>query len=158
MAPSGNNTLSRPKDANPAFSNAKARRKSAAHAAAVARYRERHRDAVLEAERLRAAHRRKNLTGEAYLRERERAKEASARYRARHREELALLQRQVRKRAYIKKYGIHAYIQRSFDAPIPGREDTPEPEPAEEQYADADEYSQSWGRISDYVDPLLKRW
>ncbi|KAJ7430085.1 hypothetical protein B0H11DRAFT_1943732 [Mycena galericulata] len=34
------------------------------------------------------------------------------------REELALQQRLVRKRAFIKKHGVHAYIQRRFDAPM----------------------------------------
>lgn len=34
---------------------------------------------------------------------------------------LALKQRQVRKRAFIQKHGIHAHIQHCFDAPIPSR-------------------------------------
>jgi hypothetical protein len=79
---------------------------------------------------------------------------------SRHREELALKQRKVRKCAYIHKHGIHAYIQRRFDAPIPGREPDSDPEPAEDAEDDL-----SWGdvdpsysaRICDYSDPCLKR-
>jgi hypothetical protein len=77
----------------------------------------------------------------------------------RNRDELALKQRQVRKRAFIHKYGLYAHIQRRFDAPIPGREPDSEPEDAD------DEEDLSWGpvdpgwapRICDYEDPCLKR-
>ncbi|KAJ7867299.1 hypothetical protein B0H13DRAFT_1897601 [Mycena leptocephala] len=82
------------------------KRKREARAAASARYRER------PVGRLCAAHRRKNLRGAEYLCERDRAREASARYREGHRKKLALKQRLARKGAYINKYGIHAYIQR----------------------------------------------
>ncbi|KAJ7936006.1 hypothetical protein B0H13DRAFT_2304072 [Mycena leptocephala] len=123
------------------------KRKREARAAASARYRERHRDAVLEAGRLRAAHRRKNLRGAEYLRERDRAREASARYREGHRKKLALKQRLARKRAYIDKYGIHAYIQRRFDAPIRGR--TPDPVPDPSVDASDDENDLSCGDVTD---------
>ncbi|KAJ6458081.1 hypothetical protein C8R47DRAFT_1227223 [Mycena vitilis] len=125
------------------------------------------RAAVLEAGRLRAARRRdyirKNLRGEAATEALRRVRKASADYRARNREELAARQRELRKRAFIDKHGIHAYIQRRFDAPIPGREDTPDPDVA----ASAEGQDLDWGglidhtysasSICDYVDPCLKR-
>ncbi|KAJ7894473.1 hypothetical protein B0H14DRAFT_2559252 [Mycena olivaceomarginata] len=96
---------------------------------------------------------------------RAKAREASARYRernankVRNREELALQQRQVRKRAYIKKHGLYAHIQRRFDAPIAVPESDSESEGEEDDL--------SWGPIGynamagplicDYVDPLLRR-
>ncbi|KAJ7118005.1 hypothetical protein C8R43DRAFT_1137477 [Mycena crocata] len=127
---------------------------------ASARYREKNRDQVLEAGRLRAAKRR--ALGRSS--DRAHAREASARYRESHREELALKQRQVRKRAFIKKHGVHAFIQRRFDVPMPApaaRPDTPPP-PSEE--AEADETWDFWGSnnnapvISTYDDPCLRRW
>ncbi|KAJ7891187.1 hypothetical protein B0H14DRAFT_2560783 [Mycena olivaceomarginata] len=63
------------------------------------------------------------------------------------RDELALKQRQVRKRAFIHKYGLYAHIQRRFDAPIPGREPDSEPE-------DADEEDLSWGPVEPGWAPL----
>ncbi|KAJ7754816.1 hypothetical protein B0H16DRAFT_1458853 [Mycena metata] len=145
--------------------SAKEQQKRAARADASARYRERNREAVLESGRARAAHRRAkfHLRGQEYLRERarERAREASARYRERNREELALKQRKARKRAYIKKYGIHAYIQRRFDQPIPGREapvaedDDPDPDAATASPS-WDEYSAP--RVADYYDPCSRRY
>jgi hypothetical protein len=68
-------------------------------------------------------------------------------------------QRQVRKRAFIHKYGLHAHIQRRFDAPIPNREPESEPENDEEE-------DLLWGPVSknvvgpmicDYDDPCFKR-
>ncbi|KAJ7736632.1 hypothetical protein B0H16DRAFT_1466533 [Mycena metata] len=144
---------------------AKEQQKRAARAEASARYRERNREALLESGRARAAHRRAklHLRGREYLLERARlrAREASARYRERNREELALKQRQVRKRAYIKKHGVHAYIQRRFDAPIPGREapaedNDPEPDAATAD-SSRDEYEYSSApRICDYYDPCSR--
>jgi hypothetical protein len=77
----------------------------------------------------------------------------------RHRDKLALKQRQARKRAFIDKHGIHAYIQRRFDAPIPSRE----PDSDSDDAGEGDDLS--WGDtgpcvsapICDYVDPCLKR-
>jgi hypothetical protein len=74
---------------------------------------------------------------------------------------LAAQQRQVRKRAFIHKYGLYAHIQRRFDAPIPNRE--PQSEPEDD---DDDEQDLSWGpvgnntmgpMICDYDDPFFKR-
>jgi hypothetical protein len=76
----------------------------------------------------------------------------------RNRPELAAQQRQVRKRAFIHKYGLYAHIQRRFDAPIPDHEPDSEPEDDGEDL--------SWGpvsnnivgpRICDYEDPCFKR-
>ncbi|KAJ7026242.1 hypothetical protein C8F04DRAFT_1190786 [Mycena alexandri] len=114
----------------------KARTKREVHrlerqAAASARYRERHRAEVLERGRLRAAQRRAELkTQSKELREeaKQHARDASARYRARNQEELALKQRKVRKRAHIAKHGIHAYLQRHYGAPSAAPEES-EPEP-----------------------------
>ncbi|KAJ7681053.1 hypothetical protein DFH06DRAFT_1120626 [Mycena polygramma] len=94
--------------------------------AAAARYREKHRTEVLEVARIRAAQRRAVLKDDPEARAR--AREASTRYRSQNREALAGKQRKVRKTAYIKKHGVHAFIQRRFDAPIPTREsESPEP-------------------------------
>ncbi|KAJ7619947.1 hypothetical protein DFH06DRAFT_1234501 [Mycena polygramma] len=138
-----------------------------AQAEASARYRERHRAAVLEAGRLRAARRRdyirKNMRGEAATEALRRVRKASADYRARNREELAKRQREVRKRAFIDKHGIHAYIQRRFDAPIPGREESPDPDPTanpegqELDWGGLIDHSYSSLSICDYIDPCLKR-
>ncbi|KAJ6455129.1 hypothetical protein C8R47DRAFT_1082863 [Mycena vitilis] len=131
--------------------------------AASARYRERHRTEVLEAGRIRAAERRATLKDDEGSRAR--AREASARYRSQNREELASKQRKVRKAAYIKKHGVHAFIQRRFDAPMPSREvESPSPppdDPPEANYDGDDE--DNGGRVYaaplgwDY-DPCLKRW
>ncbi|KAJ7159908.1 hypothetical protein C8R43DRAFT_947988 [Mycena crocata] len=90
-----------------------------------------HREQVLEAGCLRAAASRAKADNAS----RARAHAAAARYRACNREELARKQRQVRKRKSVKKHGIHAYIQRRFDAPIPSQQSAPvqdEPEVDEE--------------------------
>ncbi|KAJ7166439.1 hypothetical protein C8R43DRAFT_1122003 [Mycena crocata] len=124
---------------------------------ASARYREKNREKVLEAGRVRAAKRRaRGLSSD-----RARAREASARYRQEHREELALKQRQVRKRAYIQKHGVHAFIQRRFDAPMPAPAVRPtSPVPSE----DPDDAWDFWGSnkdapiIANYDDPCLRRW
>ncbi|KAJ7677411.1 hypothetical protein B0H14DRAFT_2656080 [Mycena olivaceomarginata] len=84
--------------------------------AASERYRERNREAVLQAGRERSARRRAALKSlkpgdETAKRMRERAREASARYRANHRELLAAKQRTVRKKAYIKKYGYLSFVR-----------------------------------------------
>ncbi|KAJ7029946.1 hypothetical protein C8F04DRAFT_1264289 [Mycena alexandri] len=136
--------------------------------AASERYRERHRERVLEEGRARAARHRAALKmkGEEGLQERarERAREASARYRARNRLELALKQRKVRKAAYIKKYGAQAYVQRRYGDPAPTSTSAPAPvqddEPEDDDSDDGDnrgwnEYSAP--RICDYVDPCLRR-
>ncbi|KAJ7740501.1 hypothetical protein B0H14DRAFT_3515530 [Mycena olivaceomarginata] len=138
------------------------RRRESRHAAS-ARYRERHRELVLQAGWERAARRRAHLKtldpGDEVLEgARAKAREASARYREQNREELALKQRKVRKRAYIKKHGLYAHIQRRFDAPIAVPESDSESEGGEEDY--------SWGPVGydamaaplicDYVDPFLK--
>ncbi|KAJ6630399.1 hypothetical protein B0H10DRAFT_1939158 [Mycena sp. CBHHK59/15] len=94
--------------------------------AASARYRDKHRPKVLEAGRICAARRRSTLKDDEDAKARARA--ASARYRSENRDELALKQRKVRKAAFIKKHGVHAYIQRCFDAPIPREPDSPPPE------------------------------
>ncbi|KAJ7094437.1 hypothetical protein B0H15DRAFT_946854 [Mycena belliarum] len=88
---------------------------------ASAKYRDEHREKVLEAGRVRAARRRAALKDDEVAKAK--AREASARYRAQHREELALKQRKVRKRAFIQKHGLTAHIQRRFDAPMPSRDD-----------------------------------
>ncbi|KAJ6511746.1 hypothetical protein DFH09DRAFT_1333634 [Mycena vulgaris] len=87
---------------------------------ASARFREKNCDKVLEAGRLHAAKRRAAQKRDEEARAR--AREASAQYRARNRDELAQKQRLVRKRAFLKKYGLSAHIQRRFDAPISSRE------------------------------------
>ncbi|KAJ7692663.1 hypothetical protein B0H14DRAFT_2651618 [Mycena olivaceomarginata] len=147
-----------------------AERRRESRRAASARHRERHRELVLQAGRERAVRRRAHLKtlqpGDEVLEDaRAKAREASARYRernaneVRNREELALQQRQVRKRAYIKKHGIYAHIQRRFDAPIAVPESDSESEGGEDDL--------SWGPIGydamaaplicDYVDPCLRR-
>ncbi|KAJ7900468.1 hypothetical protein B0H13DRAFT_2336573 [Mycena leptocephala] len=154
-----------PKKLETKLSKEKEERRRESRRAASARYRERHRAQVLEAGRIRAAqrcHNLKKLSGREYLAERSRlkAREASARYRAENREALALQERQRRKRAFIDKYGIHAYIQRRFDAPIPSCEPDSDPEDAGDENDDL-----SWGDIGpcvsalicDYIDPCLKR-
>ncbi|KAJ7714050.1 hypothetical protein DFH07DRAFT_785838 [Mycena maculata] len=81
------------------------------------------------------------------------------------REELTLQQRQVRKRAYINKHGIHLYIQRRFDAPTKAEiraARAPSPAGADE-FDDTtwdfyDGSSRVAPRICDYIDPFLKRW
>ncbi|KAJ7606920.1 hypothetical protein FB45DRAFT_1040641 [Roridomyces roridus] len=73
------------------------------------------------------------------------ALEASARYREGHRDELAAKQRQVRKRSFIAKHGVHAYIQRRFDAPPPPPARSPTPPSAELQmYLDMPD-DEFWG-------------
>ncbi|KAJ7803374.1 hypothetical protein B0H14DRAFT_2613392 [Mycena olivaceomarginata] len=141
-----------PKKTAPKLSTAKQRRRLESKRAASARYRERHREEVLESERAHAARRRAHLKtlkpgDEVLERARERARLASARYRAGNRDELALKQRQVRKRAFIHKHGLYTHIQRRFDAPIPGREPDSEPE-------DADEEDLSWGPVEPGWAPL----
>ncbi|KAJ7164570.1 hypothetical protein C8R43DRAFT_1122451 [Mycena crocata] len=150
-----------PPSARQACNPAKTERLLVQQREASARYRERNRDKVLEAGRVRAANRRaRGLSSD-----RVRAREASARYRDRNRAELAQKQRKVRKRAYIDKHGVHAYIQRRFDAPMPStaaqRASTP-PMPAQ----DSDDAAwDSWGshstapiiNIADYCDPCLRR-
>ncbi|KAJ7840810.1 hypothetical protein B0H14DRAFT_3457823 [Mycena olivaceomarginata] len=138
-------TTNQSKKTAPKLSTTKQRCRLESKHAASARYRERHREKVLESERARAARRRAHIKtlkpGDKVLeRARERARLASARYRAGNRDELALKQRQVRKHAFIHKYGLYAHIQRRFDAPIPGREPDSEPE-------DADEEDLSWGPV-----------
>ncbi|KAJ7886238.1 hypothetical protein B0H14DRAFT_2563540 [Mycena olivaceomarginata] len=86
--------------------------------AASERYRQRNREAVLQAGRERSVRRRaalKSLKPGDKIAEnvRQRAREASARYRAKsasNRELLAAKQRTVRKKAYIKKYGYSSYV------------------------------------------------
>ncbi|KAJ6504333.1 hypothetical protein C8R47DRAFT_1210403 [Mycena vitilis] len=145
----------------------KGQKRCEAQAEASARYRERNRAAVLEAGRLRAARRRdhirKNLRGEAATEALRRVRKASAKYRARNREELAARQCDVRKRAFINKHGIHACIQPRFDAPIPRREDTPDPDVAagvegqDLDWGGLIDHTYSASSICDYVDPCLKR-
>ncbi|KAJ7512296.1 hypothetical protein B0H11DRAFT_2214100 [Mycena galericulata] len=151
------------------------------HRAASARYRERNRAKVLEAGRKRAAeyvplftvspeytgskvdHRRRaKLKNNEEARER--ARQASARYRGRNREELALQQRQVRKRAFIKKHGIHAYIQRRFDAPprtaavSTSEEEDPDAEALRNfVFYDGTNCSNAPIIISEYEDPFFPR-
>jgi hypothetical protein len=75
-----------------------------------------------------------------------------------------LKQRLVRKRTFIHKHGLHAHIQRRFNAPIPGRKE-PESEPEDGDADDEEDEDLSWGpidstyapRICDYEDPCLKR-
>ncbi|KAJ7842937.1 hypothetical protein B0H14DRAFT_2585982 [Mycena olivaceomarginata] len=98
--------------------------------AASERYRQRNREAVLQAGRERSVRRRaalKSLKPGDKIAEpgdkiaenvRQRAREASARYRAKsasNRELLAAKQRTVRKKAYIKKYGYSSYVMRSLN-------------------------------------------
>ncbi|KAJ7711707.1 hypothetical protein B0H16DRAFT_1744919 [Mycena metata] len=126
-------------------------------ATASARYRERHRDEVREAARLRAAQRRANLaTASSEVREevKQRARDASARYRARHREELALKQRKVRKRAHIAKHGIHLYLERRYSAPKAPPEEEPEDGDDSDEPQTADEHT-PWDY--NYIDPCSKR-
>ncbi|KAJ7337660.1 hypothetical protein DFH08DRAFT_812981 [Mycena albidolilacea] len=101
---------------------------------ASARYRECHREQVLASNREHAAKHHARLTalnpGDDELEAaRQRARESSAR----NRKELVAQQRQVRKRAFIHKYDLHAHIQRRFDAPIPNCEPESEPENDEEE-------------------------
>ncbi|KAJ7903742.1 hypothetical protein B0H14DRAFT_3421922 [Mycena olivaceomarginata] len=162
MATTGPTSSKKPKAKKLSKQQIERRRKS--RRAAQARYRERNREAVLEAGRERSACRRAHLKtldpGNEVLEDaRAKAREASARYREQNREELALKQRQVRKRTYIKKHGLYAHIQHRFDAPIAVPESDSESEGGEEDL--------SWGPIGydamaaplicDYVDPLLRR-
>ncbi|KAJ7721063.1 hypothetical protein DFH07DRAFT_784220 [Mycena maculata] len=131
----------------------------AARAAASVRYREKNREQVLLAGRLQAERRRAIQKKDPDARAR--AREASARYCARNRDELALQQRQVRKRAFIDKHGVHAYIQRRFDAPLKTKMN--DPEPAEEDdsllfYDGTSRMRIEALMICDYEDPFLKRW
>ncbi|KAJ6631626.1 hypothetical protein B0H10DRAFT_2207248 [Mycena sp. CBHHK59/15] len=91
-----------------------------------------------------------------------RARAASAVYRANNREELALKQRKVCKQAFIKKHGVHTYIQRHFDAPTPSREvDDDEDDTEDDTDAAQDDHSYDPSAaplICDYYDPFLKRW
>ncbi|KAJ6627802.1 hypothetical protein B0H10DRAFT_1940795 [Mycena sp. CBHHK59/15] len=158
----GQEEEARPKTEKPKLSEAQQALRRELWREASAKYRERHREQVLQVGRQRAARARqhlKTLKGGAYMRERarERAREASARYRMKNREALALKQRQARKRAFIDKHGIHAYIQQRFDAPIPR-----EPESESDSESATDDLS--WGEIGpstsgpicDYIDPCLK--
>ncbi|KAJ6621292.1 hypothetical protein B0H10DRAFT_2215226 [Mycena sp. CBHHK59/15] len=150
------------KPAGQSLSKVQKERRRESRRAASARYRECHRSEVLEAGRIRAAQRRAYLASlspgdPAREAARLKAREASARYHAENRELLALKQRKLHKKAFIKKHGVHAYIQRRFDAP-PGPE--PEPEPQ-----DNDDDGISWPvdyasapLICDYDDPCLKRY
>ncbi|KAJ7649914.1 hypothetical protein FB45DRAFT_858857 [Roridomyces roridus] len=88
----------------------------------------------------------------------ERAREARARYRENNREILAKKQRLVRKRAFIKKHGVHAYIQRRFDAPMPMTQAPSVQEDVSEGDEDWDGYPNARPLISPYDDPLFKRW
>ncbi|KAJ7355976.1 hypothetical protein DFH08DRAFT_803900 [Mycena albidolilacea] len=168
MATTGQTSSKKPKVKKLNKQQIKRRRES--RRAAQARYREQNCEAVLEAGRERSARRRAHLKmlqpGDEVLEDaRAKAREASARYReqnankVRNREELALQQCQVCKRAYIKKHGLYAHIQRRFDAPIAVPESDSESEGREDDL--------SWGPIGydtmagplicDYVDPLLRR-
>ncbi|KAJ6631804.1 hypothetical protein B0H10DRAFT_2206220 [Mycena sp. CBHHK59/15] len=115
--------------------------------------------AVLEAGHLRAAKRRAQQKDDEGAKAR--AREASTRYRAENHEELALKQRKVRKQAFIKKHGVHAYIQRRFDAPIPSREvDEEDDADDDHQGVHDDDYRYNASAaplICDYNDPFLKR-
>ncbi|KAJ7206095.1 hypothetical protein GGX14DRAFT_568556 [Mycena pura] len=142
MATSGPTSSKKPKAKKLSRQQMERRRES--RRAAQARYRERNREAVLEAGRERSARRRAHLKtldpGNKVLEgARAKAREAGARYREQNREELALKQRQVRKRAYIRKHGLYAHIQRRFDAPIAVPESDSESEGGEEDL--------SWGPI-----------
>ncbi|KAJ7111420.1 hypothetical protein C8R44DRAFT_883219 [Mycena epipterygia] len=90
-----------------------------------------------------------------------RAREASARYRAEHQEELALMQRQVRKCAFIQKHGIHAHIQCRFDVLLPSAvAQVPDDNVDEEEdpFVDVDARAAFSYSICDYDDPCLKKW
>ncbi|KAF8131364.1 hypothetical protein K438DRAFT_1788288 [Mycena galopus ATCC 62051] len=165
------NATTTPRRANkkkqPKLSKEEEERKKEAKRVASARYRERNREAVLQAGRERAARRRASLRAlkpghqdlEAAC---SRAREAGARYRAQNRESLVVKQRLVRKRAYIRKHGIYAHIQRRFDAPI---HRDPEPESSGQEEEDDDDDAWGFGRpdlnyiaprICDYDDPFLR--
>ncbi|KAF8147456.1 hypothetical protein K438DRAFT_1780076 [Mycena galopus ATCC 62051] len=93
-----------------------------AHNEVSARYRERHRETVRHAERERAANRRTYLNSlkegnEELEAARARAREASARYRQKNREALALKQAARRKIAFVKKHGYFAYLTRALQLP-----------------------------------------
>ncbi|KAJ7449738.1 hypothetical protein B0H11DRAFT_1928522 [Mycena galericulata] len=143
----------------PRNSTAKEERLRESRRLASEKYRERNRAKVLEAGRVRAARRRLATKDDADACAR--AREASARYRAENREELAMKQRKVRKRAYIKKYGVHAYIQRRFDAPL---KTSKLAAPAADPASDGDDDNVDFfgpvrydaPLISDYHDPLLR--
>ncbi|KAJ7628912.1 hypothetical protein FB45DRAFT_1028978 [Roridomyces roridus] len=114
---------------------------------------------VLASGRLRAAKRREQLKHNEEAQER--AREARARYRENNRELLAKKQRLVRKRAFIKKHGIHAYIQRCFDTPLPQKKAPL----VQEEVSDGDDdginawqgHSNAQPLISPYNDPFFKR-
>ncbi|KAJ6533825.1 hypothetical protein DFH09DRAFT_1325672 [Mycena vulgaris] len=78
------------------------------------------------------------------------------------RDELAAEQQLVRKKAFIAKHGLHADIQRRFDAPIPSREAEVEDDDQDEDNdpsPDPNGYDASAApMICDYYDPFLKRW
>ncbi|KAF8157581.1 hypothetical protein K438DRAFT_2074188 [Mycena galopus ATCC 62051] len=118
------------------------------------------------------------LSKEEEERKKEAKRVASARYRERSRScplpstrgrgplpssSLAVKQRLVHKRAYIRKHGIYAHIQRRFDAPI---HRDPEPESSGQEEEDNDDNAWGFGRpdlnyiaprICDYDDPFLRR-
>ncbi|KAF8142760.1 hypothetical protein K438DRAFT_1784409 [Mycena galopus ATCC 62051] len=84
-----------------------------------ARYRLRHREALLDSERLRAARRRAELKTtkndtKALDIARTKAREASARYRKRNREALALKQREHRKHQFIANHGYRKFLDRAL--------------------------------------------
>ncbi|KAK7033874.1 hypothetical protein R3P38DRAFT_3186188 [Favolaschia claudopus] len=140
-------------------SQAKQQQRRLASADASAKYRDSHREAVLEAGRIRAAARRARLRGdtERDALARLKAKESHQRYREGNRDSLALKARKARKKAFIKRHGVHAYIQRSFDAPIPGRDMTPDDED-EGTGISATEAGNDWCYGNDFIDPLLRRY
>ncbi|KAJ6458765.1 hypothetical protein C8R45DRAFT_1109885 [Mycena sanguinolenta] len=115
----------------------------ALHAAASARYRERNRQKVLEAGRVRVAECRARIKANPSedKRARERVRLTSTRYCAQHCKELATKQRKVRRREFIGQYGVRAYVRRNREAPIRTRQPVmPEPEqPVAADGYDADE-------------------
>ncbi|KAJ7367230.1 hypothetical protein DFH08DRAFT_949203 [Mycena albidolilacea] len=123
-------------------------------------YCEKNRDKVLEAGRLRAAARR--MRQQDNPKAKARAREASARYRERNCEELALQQRQVRKKAFIKKHGLYVHLKRGFAAPPAREPDLPSPGPDDGGDGDTPEryHDPSSGWAAGWWDnnPCLKRW
>ncbi|KAJ6479772.1 hypothetical protein C8R45DRAFT_933570 [Mycena sanguinolenta] len=113
-APTADSTACPPTSAS--FEESKALRRRESNRQASRRYRAKHREKVLEAGCLRAAERRARSHGDPDFRARARA--ASARYQERNREELALEQRQARKKLYIRKHGVAAYSRWRHGNPI----------------------------------------
>ncbi|KAF8171715.1 hypothetical protein K438DRAFT_2057685 [Mycena galopus ATCC 62051] len=152
-------------------------RKKEAKRVASARYRERNREAVLQAGRERAACRHASLRApkpghqdRSKLPTPEHERQGPATELSEldiifdlNRESLAVKQRLLRKRAYIRKHGIYAHIQCRFDTPI---HRDPEPESSGQEEEDDDDDAWGFGcphpnyiapRICDYDDPLLRR-